>query len=374
MRSESPLENSPSHKPAGLPMFIIDAHLDLAYNALNYGRDLRQSVADIRETEVGTSSRGIATVSFHDLQKTGVGLVFGTLFVSPATPGSVKLSDSKVGYRDADEAHKLAMAQLDYYHRLADEIDTIQLVGDQATLDVVVTSHQPDAEGTPLLGIVPLMEGADPIRKPEEAEMWYERGLRLIGLAWDDTHYAAGAWRGGGGLTKAGFQLLEVMADLGFIVDLTHMSEKASLETLERYGGPVVATHSNARALVPGERQLSDGQIRSLGERDGVIGVVLYNRFLRADHRKGEPKEKVTLDHVAAHIDHICQVLGDAEHVGIGTDFDGGFGADDIPAELDSVTDLPLVADKLQEKGYAAADITRIMGGNWLGLLRKAWS
>lgn len=354
-------------------MFIVDAHLDLAYNAVAYGRNLRQPLADLRAQLPDPGRRGIPTVTLPELPAHGVGLVFGTLFVLPADSALDDLSPDST-YRTAAEAHRLGMAQLDYYHRVADHTDYVRLVGDRAGLEAVVASHQPGAEGPRLLGIVPLMEGADPIREPEEAELWHERGLRLVGLAWDDTRYAAGAWRGGGGLTKAGHRLLEVLADFGFIVDLTHMSEQASLETLERYPGPVVATHSNARALVPGERQLSDTQIRLLGERGGVIGTVLFNCFLRAEHKRGEPKARVTLDHVVAHVDHVCQLLGSAAHVGIGSDFDGGFGAADIPAELDSAADLPLLAGKLRAKGYAEADIAGIMGGNWLRVLRQAWS
>jgi len=350
-------------------MFIVDAHLDLAYAALNYGRNLTQPLSAIRAAEPKKpGARGTATVSLPDIRQAGVRLAFGTLFVSPGNTPFSEPEDTMT-YTTADEAHTLAMRQLDYYHQLADTDPAIQLVGTQADLNWVIACH---ATENPRLGIVPLMEGADPIRHPEEVAMWHERGLRLVGLAWDDTRYAAGAWRGGGGLTKDGCHLLEAMADLGMILDLTHMSEQATLEAIDRYEGPIVATHANARRLVPGERQLSDTQIRRLGERDGVIGVVFYNRFLRANHQRGEPKERVTLAHVAAHIDHICQVLGDAAHVGIGSDFDGGFGAEDIPAELDSAADLPALVPVLREMGYSDADIRGIMGENWVRLLRRA--
>jgi membrane dipeptidase len=354
-------------------MFIVDAHLDLAYTAVNFNRDLRQPLALVRQQEPDPGPRGIATATFPELQRGGVGLVFGTLFVLPATSAVTGLDDTAV-YHSPTEAHQQAMEQLDYYHRLADTDDRLRLVGDLATLEEVVASHETDGETTPLLGIVPLMEGADPIREPEEAELWYERGLRLVGLAWDDTRYAAGAWRGSGGLTDDGQRLLEVLAEFGFIVDLTHLSEKASHQVMDRYEGSVVATHSNARALVPGERHFSDEQIRRLGqEREGMIGVVLYNRFLRANHSKGDPKVQVTLDHVVDHIDHICQLLGNANHVGIGSDFDGGFGAADIPAEMDSAADLPLLAGRLQGRGYTADQVKAIMGGNWLSFLRRTW-
>jgi membrane dipeptidase len=353
-------------------MIIVDAHLDLAYNAINYQRDLKLSVAEIREIEKKSCPNGVATVSIPDLKKTGVGLIFPTIFVLPAS-SKLNKGESAFAYRDAAEAHRLAMTQLDYYHRLVDEDESIQLVGNLTKLNEVIELATGEENGR-ILGLVPLMEGADPVREPEELEMWYERGVRIIGPAWDDTRYAAGAWRGSRfGLTKEGHHLLDVMAEYGFILDITHMSEKASFEALDRFEGTVVATHTNARALVPGERQLSDAQIRAIGERGGVIGTVLYNPFLKAGHVKGERKEHVTLAHVVSHIDHICQLLGNADHIGIGSDFDGGFGAEDIPADFNSVFELPKIAEMLKEHGYTHNHIEKIMGLNWVNVLSKAW-
>ncbi|MBK6324428.1 MAG: membrane dipeptidase [Chloroflexi bacterium] len=352
-------------------MMIVDAHLDIAYNALNHGRSPLHPISYTRAQEEPDGERGQATVSFPDMRQGGVGLVFGTLFVTPSHAKIPTLADKMV-YHNANEAFGYGMKQLDFYHRLVDENQSLRLVTHQAALDEVLASHQDD-NPAPLLGIVPLMEGADPIREPEEAEMWYERGLRLIGLAWDDTRYATGGWtRTDDGLTKEGYRLLEVMADLGFILDLTHMSEKSTIEALERYEGVTVATHSNCRALVPGTRQLSDTQIRLIGERDGVIGTVLYNAFLQPGWRKGDRKAAVTLDHVVANIDHVCQVLGSARSVGIGSDLDGGFGAEHIPAELDSIADLGKIGDALLARGYETSDVAGIMSGNWLRILRRA--
>ncbi len=354
-------------------MLIVDGHLDLAYNALKYGRDPRRDLAAIRAAERADNERGTATVAFPEMRTAGVVLAFGTLFVAPQTTAVRMGSDTRLTYTTPAEAHKLGMDQLDYYRRLADEPDNrLRVVGDTAVLDEVLAAQTADM---PLIGLVPLMEGADPIREPEEVELWYEKGLRLIGLAWDDTRYASGAWRGSThGLTPAGERLLEHMAACGFILDLTHMSEKASLEALERYHGPVVATHANPRKLVPGERQLSDAQIQLLAEREGVVGIVLYNRFLRPDTKRGDPREYVTLETVAAHVDYVCQLLGSAAHVGIGSDFDGGFGVEDIPQGLDSIGDLPRLADSLRAYGYSDGDIAGIMGDNWVRLLRRAWS
>lgn len=352
-------------------MFIVDAHLDLAYNALGYGRNPQQPLAHIRATEGQNRHRGTATVAFDAMQQGGVGLCFGTLFVSPATRHNPTF-ETHIVYHTAQEAHKLAMDQMDFYHRLADEDARIRLVGSQAELDEVIASHQ--AGENRLIGIMPSMEGADPIQEPEEVEYWYARGLRAVGLAWDDTRYADGDWNARRGLTNDGRRLLEIMAEYNILLDLTHMSDRAIFEALDRYEGPIIASHSNRRALVPGDRQLSDAQIRLVSERGGVMGTVLFNKFLRAGHIMGDPRHRVTLDHVVAQIDHVCQLLGSAANVGIGSDMDGGFGREDIPAEMDSIADLPLIAAKLRVRGYTETDITNIMGGNWLNLLRRAFN
>ena len=363
-------------------MFIVDAHLDLAYNALNKNRDPRRKLAELRTAEAPDYKRGIPTVSFPAMRQAGVGLVFATLFNTPQNDPFPDGSDEDEKYTTAEDAHRLGMKQIDFYHRLVDEDETLRQVTDAATLDEVVASHMarplpsppPEEESAarPLLGLLLLMEGADHIRVPEETELWYDAGVRVIGPAWDDTRYCAGAWRDSKqGLTKEGRELLNVMGDLGMILDLTHMSEIATFQALDAYAGPVVATHANARSLVPTERQLNDRQIRLIGERDGVIGCVLFNAFLKEGYRKGSGKHLVTLDHVVAHIDHVCQIIGDAKHAGIGSDLDGGFGAADIPTPLDSIADLPLIAAALRDRGYTETDVAGIMGQNWVELLRR---
>lgn len=350
-------------------MFIVDSHLDIAYNALVKGRDPRLSMAAIRAAEP-PPVKSIATVSLPEMRRAGVGLVFATIFVSPSsTP--FEREPNEMTYDTPEQAHAMGAQQIDYYRRLIDETDDLRLVTDAAGLDEVVRSHTPG--GQPLIGFVLLMEGADPIRVPEEVEWWHERGVRLIGPAWDDTRYCAGAWRDSKqGLSKDGYALLEAMADLGMMLDVTHMSEVGSLQSLDAYGGYVVATHANARSLVPTERQLSDRQIRLIGERDGMIGAVLFNAFLKPSYTRGQ-KKSVPVAQVVAHIDHVCQIIGDARHAGIGSDLDGGFGQADIPDPLDSIGDLPLIAAGLRERGYAEPDVAGIMGLNWVELLRRAW-
>lgn len=353
-------------------MLIVDAHLDLAYGALRFNRDLRLPVRDIRarERRSAPNPEGIITVSIPELLQGGVGLVFATLFAMPQAANKVFPQNRRLVYANAQEAHDAAVEQLDYYRRLADELPRVRLVTTLAELQDVVASHEGGGDD-PLLGIVLLMEGADPIRDPEELEEWYDRGLRIVGPAWQHTRYAHGAGSGEG-FTNEGLHLMEVMADLGLILDITHLSEKGTYEAFERYEGQIIASHNNARALVPGDRHLTDDQIRRLAERGGMTGVVLFNLFLKAGYARSDAKESVTLQHVAAHVDHVCQLLGDAQHVGIGSDMDGGFGLNDTPAELDSSADLPQLASLLADRGYDERDVTAIMGLNWIERLRRA--
>lgn len=344
---------------------IVDAHEDVAWNILALGRDVRRSALEARRLEAETdvpARTGLRMVGLPEWLKGRVAVVFGTIYVEPARRGR---DTGPHVYTDAEEAHALAMRQLDTYHRLAEEEEQITLVDNQVGLGGVLASWE---EGSPTVGIVPLMEGADPIREPAEAELWFERGVRLVGLSWKAGTRYAGGDGSGGPLTDLGRQLLNVMAELGMILDVSHLSEEAWFEAVGRFEGLPIATHSNPRALVPGARQLSDEMIRRLGQRDGVVGIVPANAFLRPDWRT----TPATLADVVAAIDHVCQVVGDAAHVGIGSDFDGGLGADQTPEELDTVADLPHIGSALAEAGYDVNHIEAIMAGNWLRVLRNA--
>jgi membrane dipeptidase len=216
------------------------------------------------------------------------------------------------------------------------------------------------------------MEGADPIVDPGELEEWWRHGLRIIGL----THYGRGRYAGGTG-TEAGLSdlappLLAGMARLGMAMDLTHCSDPAFWQALERFDGPVLASHSNCRTLVPHQRQFTDEQIRALVGRGAVIGVALDDWMLVAGWRHGDSNASVSLHDVVRHIDHICQLTGSARYVAIGTDLDGGFGREGSPHDLDTIADLQKIASLLEGRGYAAGDIAAIMHGNWVSLLRRA--
>jgi membrane dipeptidase len=357
---------------------IIDSHQDIAWNMLTYGRDYTRPVHVTRRLEVDTTipeRNGDCLVGWPEYQRGQVAVVFATLFVTPfkwMEPGET------IVYKDSQTAHRLYRNQIDVYRKLADtQPDKFRLISSKEELDSVIehwSQPVPEGDGHPV-GLVYLMEGADGIRSPHELSEWYELGLRIIGLAWAGTRYCGGTGEPGP-LTDEGRRLISAMADYNFILDLSHMDEAAALESLDRYEGPVMATHSNCAALMPGSgtnRHLSDRAIRGLIERDSVIGLIPFNTFLKVGwlRKNGSRREEVSLDAFVAHIDHVCQLAGNANHAGIGSDFDGGFGLQSIPSELDTIADLQMVSSKLSALGYSEADAANVLGGNWLRFLRK---
>lgn len=355
----------------GDPQIILDAHQDIAWNNAAFGRDFTRSVAAKRAQEGAlpyNPHRGIATTGLPDSLLGRVGVVFGTIFVAPAWAAE----NFPPGYKTPQEAYKLGLNQIDVYHRLAESNERVSLIRSCKELDAVLATW---ADGVDFekhkLGIVISMEGADPIREPQAFEEWYERGVRAVGLAWSETRYSGGTGRPGP-LTGLGRELLEVMQSFNVILDLSHTSEEAFLEAVERYGGPIIASHSNPRKFRNSDRHLSDDMIRRLAERDGVMGVVLWNAFLQEGWSNTDKKNAVTMDRIVGAIDHICQITGTARHVGIGSDFDGGFGTEAIPAELDSVADLGLIGKALTAHGYSPEDVHGVLCGNFLRKLRAA--
>jgi membrane dipeptidase len=232
----------------------------------------------------------------------------------------------------------------------------------------------PPEEGHPV-GLVALMEGADAILNRDELPEWHDLGVRLIGLAWSGTRYSGGT-REPGPITEEGRSLLKSMAELNFVLDLSHMDEQAASDALELYDGPIVATHVNCLALLPNfptNRHFSDRILRGIIARGGLIGNVPVNSFLKSGwvRKNGSRREEVTLDAFAAHLDHICQLAGDSIHAGIGTDFDGGFGVQSVPPEIDTIADLQKLVPILQARGYSEKDTANILGLNWLNFLEK---
>lgn len=342
------------------PYLVVDAHEDLAYNALALGRDPRLSAKQTRAAEAAKPAGNTATVGIDDFIAGNIRILFATIYVSPAggsnTPGKT--------YLTAQEAEVLAQEQLAYYALLSGD-PRISLITSKSDVQRVLDSKEPT------VGLVILMEGADPIIKPTDAAMWYEGGVRIIGPAWSQTRYSGGTGKPGP-LTELGKELMAEMTRAGFILDTSHLAEESFFQALDLFEGTVIASHSNTRKYVPTDRQLSDDMIRALVKRDGVIGTAFYNQFLLHEWRqKGADKQAVTFDRVIDHMKHICDLAGDATHCGIGTDFDGGFGMEASPAEIDTAADLQKLGDALAAAGFNDAQVRGIMGENWIRILNR---
>ena len=356
-------------------MLLVDAHQDLAWNILTFGRDYSRSANETRQGERGTQTpqhNGDTLLGWPDYQRGSVALIFATLFASPARS---KFGDwDTQSYTNANEAFSCYSQQLDAYYRLSDQHpDKFQLVLNQDNLNSILSEWKQAPSETHPVGLVPLMEGADAVRRPSELEEWWQRGLRIIGPAWSGNRFCGGT-REPGPLTAEGFALLDTMAGLGFTLDISHMDEQAVLQALDEYPGRIIASHANARALLKGtesNRFLSDRVIQSIIERDGIIGAVPFNPFLISGWRSKDGRQQVTLHHFVAQIDHICQIAGDALHAGIGSDFDGGFGLQKTPIEIDTIADLNKIVPLLAEKGYTELDISAVLGRNWIRFLTE---
>ena len=347
-------------------MRIVDAHEDIAWNVVVLGRDVRRSALETRRLEGDTDipqRNGRCMVGLPEWLAGGVMLICGSVFVRPPARPTPDSFDA-VAF---DRMRRLAHAQLQFYHELAADSEQVALVIDRAGLEATLRSWESEK---PQVGIIPAIEGADPVGSPKEIEAWFDRGIRLVGPSWRAGSRYAGGDGAGGPLTDAGRELLAVMGELGLVLDVSHLAEEAYFEAVDRFEGTVVATHANPRARVPGRRQLSDSMIRVLAERGGVIGIVPYNRFLKPGWSRGDPKEAVTTADVAAAVDHVCQVMGHAEGVGLGSDFDGGFGSESTPAEIDTIADLSSVGAALGEMGFGDDEIAAVLRDNWLRVLR----
>jgi membrane dipeptidase len=358
---------------------LVDAHEDLAYNMLTFGRNYTLPVTETRRIEKNSDVpvlNGDSLLGWDAYQEGNVVLIFGTLFAAPIRhqvgPWDV------LCYETYDEARSLHMRQINAYYELVDEhADKFQLVVDKKGLYNLRRQWDKKDYGVSKahrVGVVLLMEGAESVRSPDELDEWWQLGVRIIGLAWAGTRFCGGT-KEPGPLTKDGYSLLDGMADLGFCLDLSHMDETAVLQALDHFPGCLLVSHANAKALLKGaksNRFLSDREISGVVERGGVIGVTAYNRFLTPGWVRGDARELGSLEMVANHIDHICQIAGNAHHAAIGSDFDGGFGLDCVPPEVDSIADLQKLTPILTKKGYTRAEIDAVLGLNWLNLLAMA--
>jgi len=344
---------------------IVDGHLDIAWNKFALGRDFLESAAEKRAHEGSrpAHNEGSALVGLPDLIAGNVRVVFATTYVAPARPNRTEWGRT---YSTPQEAHDQAMEQVAYYSLLAMN-PRVSLITTRGDLDRVIASPEPQ------VGLVILMEGADPIVAPEQTSEWFDAGVRIVGPAWSQTRYSGGT-RAPGPLTDLGRALMPQLERAGMILDTSHLAEQSFFDALESFGGAVIASHSNCRVFVGADkdRHLSDEMIRAIIEREGVIGVTMYGGFLKAGWDKSAKKDALTLADAVQHIQHICDLAGDARHVGIGSDFDGGFGMESTPREIDTIADLQKIGDALAAASFSDADIANILGGNWVRLLRRA--
>ena len=351
-------------------MLAIDAHLDLAMNAVLWDRDLKLSAHETRAIEKaeGMTDKGrcTGTVGIPDLRAGEFGLVFATV-LARTNQGL----NSGIDFRTQDNSYAQAQGQLAIYREFERQgiMRMIRTAADLARWKAEWVAH-PDK--TPI-GYVLLMEGADPIVEPAQARLWFEDGLRMVGLAhYGPSQYAYGTGSTGP-ITERGRALLRVFDEIGMIQDMSHLTDQSFYESLELFSGPIFASHSNCRALVPGDRQMSDDMIRRMVERDAVIGAVFDAWMLLPNWERGvTTNENVTIASVVDHIDHVCQLAGNANHAAIGTDLDGGYGIEQTPHDLDTIVDVQKIPDLLRDRGYVEEDIAKIMHGNWLRFLERA--
>jgi membrane dipeptidase len=354
-------------------MLIFDAHLDLAMNALEWNRDLSCSLHEIRMREKGMTDkpdRGKNTVCLPALRKGNVGICVATQIARYS-----KTSNPLPGWNSPQQARAQTLGQLAWYREM-EAIGEMTPITNLVQLDKHLDLWKLDTPDKRPIGYILSLEGADSIVSLKHLHASYEQGLRAIGPA----HYGPGTYAFGtnsiGGIGSKGKELLREIERLNLILDATHLCDQSFWETMELYNGPVWASHNNCRSLVDHNRQFSDEQIRELINRKAVIGVALdawmmVPNWIRGQSTPGEMG--VSLETMVDHIDHICQLSGNSQHAGIGTDLDGGFGKEQCPSDIDTIADLQKVPKLLAARGYSAEDIENIMHKNFIRFLGHCW-
>lgn len=355
--------------------FIIDAHLDLAMNAIEWNRDLSRPLHEIRQREMHMKDkpdRGKGTVCLPELRKGKVGLVVATQLSRFAPYGS-----SFPGWNSQQQAWAMTQAQLAWYREMEACGEMIQIV-DIAQLeahlalwnDVSIPDH------TKPIGYILSLEGADSLVNISYLHKAYEYGLRVVGLS----HFGPGCYAPGtkteGPITPGGIELLKEMSSLNLILDVTHLTDEGFYQALDIYQGPVWASHQNVRKIVPTQRQLTDDQIKQLIQRNAVIGGMLdcWAMDIRFIDKISDPWQlNIRLENLVDHWDHICQIAGNSRHVAIGSDLDGIFGTEQSPWDLNSVADLQKYKEILSRRGYNEEDIQNVFHKNWIRFLHNAW-
>ncbi|MFN5336789.1 MAG: dipeptidase [Bacteroidota bacterium] len=356
-------------------MFTIDAHLDLSMNAMEWNRDLSRPIEEINARErllTDKPDRGNATVSFSELRKGNVGLVVATQIAR-----FVDESNPLPGWNSPQQAWAQTQGQLSWYRAMEMQGDLRQIKNWQELQAHLDYWKEGEINRKKAIGYILSLEGADSVVNLDYLEKAYQDGLRALGPA----HYGPGRYAYGtdssSPLSQRGKDLLRKMDELGLILDATHLCDLAFWDALDHFQGPVWASHNNCRALVDHNRQFSDDMIKALIARGAVIGAAFDAWMLSPGWIRGKstPKERgVTLATVLDHMDHICQLAGNADHIGIGSDLDGAFGKEQCPADLESIADLQKIPDLLRVRGYSEEDVQKVMHGNWLRFLKKAWA
>jgi len=353
---------------------IFDAHLDLSMNAMEWNRDLRWTVSEIREWERGMTDkpdRAKGTVTFPSLREGNVGIVVGTQIARYAKKNNMMPGAS---WNSPEQAWAQTQAQLAWYQAM-EEDGHITTITNKESLDTHLVNWRENPQTTPI-GIIRSLEGSDSIVSFRHLEQAHKSGLRAIGPA----HYGPGTYAQGtdasGGIGQKGRDLLREMERLNMVLDTTHLCDESFWEALDHFRGPVCASHNNCRALVPHHRQFSDEQLRALIERGAVIGAALDAWMLTSTWVRGKStpqSERVSLETVVDHIDHVCQLAGNTQHAGIGSDLDGAFGKEQSPQDIDTIADLQKIPTILTARGYSEQDITNICSENWIRFYQEAW-
>lgn len=350
-------------------MQIFDAHLDLGLNGVDWNRDLRNTVDDIRaqerSLEMTDKGRCTNTVSLPELRRAEVGTCLATLLARQE-----KEINHSFGWTTPHACYAMAHAHLAYYRALERD-GLLRMIRNQSDLNQHLNQYEINPIETPL-GFILTMEGADPILRPDTIYEFHEHGLRAIGL----THYGANRYGGGTrcevGLALDAIPLLNSIAELGITVDVTHLSDVAFWQLLDNFPGRIHASHQNSRRIANWQRQFSDEQYKAVIERGGVVGMAFDIIMMQEGYVRGYSKNEVTIERAVDNIDIVCQLAGNAQHVGIGSDLDGAYGNEQTPCDLDRISDLQRLPELLAKRGYPADDIAAIMHGNWIRFFTEA--
>jgi membrane dipeptidase len=366
-------------------MLIFDGDYPMAPIALDFRRDLTQPIEEVRRREATKGNIGFC--SLPEMRKAGIAAA-----IMKICSDMQRETNSIRGTNTPERTYALGRGQLAYYELLErwGEIRVLRTREDfsahLAEWEAVAgPSHPAEARAALPVGAVLGLEGADSVVSPDTLSEWWDGGVRVVSLG----HYGWSPYAGGtgtgtvAGLLERGPDFLREMDRLGMLLDVTHTSDRAVRDALSIFSGPLLATHSNVRALTPGERQAPDDIIRAVIERDGVMGAsmdcFMIHPRLNVDWgqdtwpnvRDVYAREDVSLEMLANHIDYVCQLAGDALHAGIGGDTDGQGGIDNAPIEIDTVDDYNRLADIFRSRGYSEPDVENLMYRNWVRLFER---